>query len=563
MNNGRLNRILAFAMMLVMLMACFDIPVYAEDSVSDNSIEISENTADEEPAEDEFTEEEIIEAEEEPVIEDEAANCDDDSEISCEEYESGEKKEEAPAVSSMALISIPSKLIYRKGDDLDLTNGKVHVVYEDGNEAYLAMKAAMVSNYDKTKAGRQIVHINAGDKYVQFDVDVLNIDAGEDSNFVIGDQGFKTLTKALEWIVKNKDKKRDYEIIMFQKSLMRAWPKVASCRSLTITANNYPIEFYAVDGDKIFFNCDTTLNGVNMKCLSSYEDKTKYRKKMKIRCKKNLTLNNCDFISSGLTISGRNKRSIMIDKSTGIYKLTGFTNTTVNGDLEIKSSLNTKRLVMNPGCRVILSTGADLTVSKQFTCEADSQIVLGKDFKPLEIAGNMAGTVKLVSDWPAAEGDLILKLKYADILPYFDIDGIKPYDGCTYELVKEKNEARMYGHKFSYGGESYTNWKSVIAAVNKNGNKETAAEIKLLGNVDIRDKVKMPKSKKMSSFILDGNGYELTFTGNIKLVKDTTFRNIKLKGLDDEGFTSRFYIYKRKKNLDISEADIGLGVVKE
>ncbi len=578
MKNSGLKRILAFSMMFVMFIGCFDMPVKAEESISENEVIMSEEEEDILPDEnftevdfddtcmEEETEEETNEDVFEEIVPDaeEAIIIDEASKTGCEIQEVGSKKKEEPepTVSSMSLISIPSKLIYRKGDDLDLTNGKIYVVYDDGTEAYLNMKAAMVSNYDKTKAGRQIVHINAGDKYVQFDVDVLNVDAGDDSKFVIGDQGFSTLTKALNWIKNNRDKTTDYEIIMFSNCLLRALPTVTKARSITITANTYYMEFYAVDKDKITFGCDTTLNDMTIKCLSAYEDKTKYRTRMKIKAKKNLTLNNCDFISSGLTISGRNKKSVVINKSTGIYKLKGFTNTTVNGDLEIKYSLDTKRLVMNPGSRVILSSLARLSVTKQLTCERDSQIVLGKDFKPLEITGNMGGTVKLVSDWPAKEGDLILNLKYSDILPYFDIDGIVPHDNCTYELVKEKDEARLYGHKFSYAGKSYTNWKSVIKAVNKDGNKETPVEIKLLGDVDIRDKLTMPKGKKMSSFTLNGNGHELIFRENIKLVKDTTFRNIKLKGLDDEDFVTRYYIYKRDHELQLDNADLGLGVVK-
>lgn len=581
MNNGRLKRIISFAVMLIMLTACFDIPVYADDSISENIIEeagedysedmiaaddVSEEDTDIElsPADEAAIEEMALDDDiEEVVFEDNEQITVDETEVCAEDPGAApKKKEEEPTVSSMSLISIPSKLIYRKGDELDLTNGMVYVVYEDGTDAYLKMKAAMVSNYDKTKAGRQIVHINAGDKYVQFDVDVVNVEAGPDSNFVVGDEGFATLTKALNWIKNDRNKTLDYEIIMFSNSLLRALPVVTKAKSLTITANTYRMEFYAVDEDKITFGCDTVLNDLTVKCLSSFEGKNKYRTKMKIKVKKNLTLNNCDFISSGLTIKGRDKKSVVINKSSGIYRLTGFTNTTVNGDLEIKYGLNTKRLILNPGSRITLSSAANLCVTKQLTCERDTEIILGKNFVPIEVTGNMGGTVKLKSDWPAAEGDLVLILKYKDILPCFDIEGIMPTDGATYELVKEGTEARLYGHKFMYNGNSYTSWKSVIAAINKDGNKETPARISLLGDVDIRGKMKMPKGKKMSDLTVVGNGHEIVFTGNIKLVKNTVFKDIRLKGLDDEGFVSRYYIYKKKWELDVSEADIGLGVVR-
>ena len=576
MRDFRIKRLIAFFSMLMILTQTFYVPVYADDSISENDIQITDEDEGSEAvtADDDGAEEAVITDDDcaaEAVITEEADAMETitgaEAEVA-EVFTSGEKKkEEPPAVSSMTLISIPTKLIYRKGDNLDLTNGKIHVEYADGNMADLPMKAAMVSNYDNTKPGRQIVHINAGDKYVQFDVDVLNVEAGDDSRFVVNNQeGFPTLTKALNWINNNNDKTESYEIIMFANSLLRALPAVKKAKQLTITANSHYMEFYAADQDRIIFGCDTVLNNVTVKCLSAFEGKTKYRRAMEIRVKKNLTLNNCDFISSGLSIKGRSKRSVVINKSTGIYKLSGFTNTTVNGELEIKDTLSSKRLVMNPGSRITLTSMARLCVKKQFTCEKDSVIDLGKGFKPLEILGNMGGRVKLVSSWPVTEGDLVLKLKYKDILGCFDIDGILPYDGCTYELVKEKDEARLYGHKFMYNGESYTSWKKVISAVNKNGNKETPAEIKLLGSVDIRDKVKMPKSKKMSSLTINGNGHELIFRGNIKLVKDTTFSNITLKGLEDEDnetFPVRFYIYKKGRNLELINTELGLGVVRE
>ncbi|MCR5119671.1 MAG: bacterial Ig-like domain-containing protein [Lachnospiraceae bacterium] len=577
MKNSRLKRLISFAVLMIMLTACFDVPAYAEESISENVIDIE----DEEAAEEEETviddaEYELPTAEEdeaviaepeddeivETVFQDDIPETEIEDEEECitAEVEGAGKKEKEPSVSSLSLITIPTKLIYRKGDDLDLTNGLVYVVYDNGTDAYLKMKAAMVSNYDKAKAGRQIVHINVGEQFVQYNVDVVNVEAGENSKYVVGDEGFPTLYKAMDWIKKDRNKTLDYEIIMFSDALIRTLPVVTKAKSLTITANTYKMEFYAVD--KLTFGCDTVLNDLTVKCLSEFEKKNKYRTKMKIVAKKNLTLNNCDFISSGLTIKGRDKKIAEINKSSGIYRLNGFGKVTVNGNLEIKYKLSTKRLIMSPESRITLSSAAKLTVEKQFSCERDAEIVLGKNFVPIEINGNMGGTIKLKSDWPAAEGDLVIKLKYSDILPYFDIEGIMPQDGATYELVKEGTEARLYGHKFYYNGTSYTSWKSVISAVNKSGNKETPAQISLLGDVDIRGKMTMPKAKKMSELTVNGNGHEIVFTGNIKLVKNTKFMNIKLKGLDEEGDVNRYYIYKKKWELDISQADIGLGVVK-
>ena len=77
-------------------------------------------------------------------------------------------------VIDVVIVNIPNQIIYEKGKDLDLSGGKVKVVYENGETEELEMKSADISitGYNANKLGEQTITVKYGGKTATFKVTV-------------------------------------------------------------------------------------------------------------------------------------------------------------------------------------------------------------------------------------------------------------------------------------------------------------------------------------------------------------------------------------------------------
>ena len=77
-------------------------------------------------------------------------------------------------ITDIVISNVPDKLIYEKGKSLDLTGGKVKIIYENGENEELEMKASDISvtGYDANKLGEQTITVKYGDKTATFKVTV-------------------------------------------------------------------------------------------------------------------------------------------------------------------------------------------------------------------------------------------------------------------------------------------------------------------------------------------------------------------------------------------------------
>ena len=83
----------------------------------------------------------------------------------------GEKKFEAPTLSSIYIVSKPTKTTYNEGEKLDLTGLKVKALYSDNSEKELAEDAYTVAGFE-SKEGKQTVKITYMKKTASFTVTV-------------------------------------------------------------------------------------------------------------------------------------------------------------------------------------------------------------------------------------------------------------------------------------------------------------------------------------------------------------------------------------------------------
>lgn len=78
----------------------------------------------------------------------------------------------AKVVTRIEIAAKPTKLVYDYNTDLDITGGKVKVVFNNGETETINMTADMISGYDKTKAGKQTITVTYAGKTATFDVTV-------------------------------------------------------------------------------------------------------------------------------------------------------------------------------------------------------------------------------------------------------------------------------------------------------------------------------------------------------------------------------------------------------
>lgn len=76
-------------------------------------------------------------------------------------------------VTSIALITPPTKKEYFTGDELDVTGGSINVYFEDNNYVNIALSAGMISGFDSTAAGTKTLYVNYAGKTTNFFVTVM------------------------------------------------------------------------------------------------------------------------------------------------------------------------------------------------------------------------------------------------------------------------------------------------------------------------------------------------------------------------------------------------------
>lgn len=72
-------------------------------------------------------------------------------------------------------LTAPTKLVYDQGDELDLSDAKVKLNYEDEVNSTIPLTKGMLSGYDMSKIGKQTVNVTYGGMSKTFDIEVKEI----------------------------------------------------------------------------------------------------------------------------------------------------------------------------------------------------------------------------------------------------------------------------------------------------------------------------------------------------------------------------------------------------
>ena len=71
------------------------------------------------------------------------------------------------------MLNNPAKLEYIEGQELDLTDGKIKVIYDNGSYDEVTIKLSMISGYENNKLGNQNIRVSYGEFTTQFTVNVI------------------------------------------------------------------------------------------------------------------------------------------------------------------------------------------------------------------------------------------------------------------------------------------------------------------------------------------------------------------------------------------------------
>ncbi len=103
------------------------------------------------------------------------------------------KENRQQRVEGISIESLPNKLIYAQGEDIDTDGGTVKIIYEGGYSTTILLTKDMLSDYDMTKTGTQNIKVNYGGKTVEFQIkingiDVTDISISGNNSIIKGDQ---------------------------------------------------------------------------------------------------------------------------------------------------------------------------------------------------------------------------------------------------------------------------------------------------------------------------------------------------------------------------------------
>lgn len=79
----------------------------------------------------------------------------------------------AKSVVGIEMLNNPAKLEYIEGQELDLTDGKIKVIYDNGSYDEVTIKLPMISGYESDKLGNQNITVSYGEFTTQFTVNVI------------------------------------------------------------------------------------------------------------------------------------------------------------------------------------------------------------------------------------------------------------------------------------------------------------------------------------------------------------------------------------------------------
>jgi len=320
------------------------------------------------------------------------------------------------------------------------------------------------------------------------------------------------------------DKDKDYVIelesdMIGEKNL--TVPKKA--KSVTIKGNGHVIE---IVGTKFTANAPLTLENVTFRAKT----KKGVAAKFVLNAKKGLNLEDeVNFEAAKTTV-----------KTTA---------------LNLKCSLSSnvvscKELNLEEGGELVAAKDSSISVKTSLNGNGGT-IELAEGFnKPIALGGGAKGLISF-NGVDQADGTQIFKASEkklsADTLKTaFDVSGITENTEQTGLYYFANGKIGIFGNCIAFRGVTYALWKDVVTAMDlakAGGEKELT--VSLLGNVNLGGKFLLPK-KGYEQLTIEGNGFSMTFTGDIKLTGNTTITDTTLIKLDKKGQPAKLKIKKDK-----------------
>ncbi len=102
----------------------------------------------------------------------------------------GQDPDPEKTVTSITLKQMPTKIKYKQSkEDLDVTGGKIEVTYSDGSKEIIDITTDMVTGFDNTKLGKQVLTISYGGKTINYEIEIVADGSGGGSQGGSGDEG--------------------------------------------------------------------------------------------------------------------------------------------------------------------------------------------------------------------------------------------------------------------------------------------------------------------------------------------------------------------------------------
>ncbi|MBR5421575.1 MAG: hypothetical protein IK115_10535 [Lachnospiraceae bacterium] len=300
-------------------------------------------------------------------------------------------------------------------------------------------------------------------------------------------------------------------------------PKKA--RSVTIKGNGHVIE---IVGTKFTANAPLILENVSFRAKTKKEAPAKF------------TLNA--------------KKGLSLEESVSFEAARATVNTT---ELKLKSTLSAnvvscRELKLEEGGELIAAKDSSITVKTSLNGNG-GVIQLAEGFnKPISLGGSAKGVISF-NGAVQADGTQILrasekKLKAEELKTVFDVSGITENAVETRLCYFARGKAGIFGSSISFNGAVYALWKDAVAAMNEaKAGGEKNLTVSLLGNVNLGGRFLLPK-KGYEQLTIEGNGFSMSFTGDIKLTGNTTITDTTLIKLDKKGQPAKLKIKKGKYN---------------
>ena len=161
--------IMVFSMLPVSAFATEDIPVVQEEAVQENTSAPETSAPETEPPE-ESSEPEVSEPEETDPVESEP------EESEPEETEPEVSEPEELTLVALEILSLPDRISYQVGDEIDLTGLTLTARMSDGGSFTVTPDDGITLEYgDTTMSGRETVAVSYGGLTVMFEVQVHTV----------------------------------------------------------------------------------------------------------------------------------------------------------------------------------------------------------------------------------------------------------------------------------------------------------------------------------------------------------------------------------------------------